>query len=94
MSSGGGGPQQAAEKMSSLEQWANNSVMDRRNAATAEAAKNPWGNMPVAGSANSAFAGMPQTLNYTPQTIQTLPTQGQPAQQSGLSGAGVNHGYN
>ena len=92
MSGGGGGMSQQQNDINSRVGDVKDYQMDQRNTAEAEAAKNPWGNMPVAGSANSAFAGMPQTLNYTPQTIQTLPTQGQPAQQSGLSGAGVNHG--
>ena len=89
--SGGGGSSQQQNDINSRVGAVKDYRMDQQNAANAEAAKNPWGNMPVAGSANSAFAGMPQTLNYTPQTIQTLPSQGQ---QSGLSGAGVNHGYN
>ena len=89
--SGGGGSSQQQNDINSRVGAVKDYRVDQQNAANAAAAQNPWGNMPVAGSANSAFAGMPQTLNYTPQTIQTLPSQGQ---QSGLSGAGVNHGYN
>ena len=85
--SGGGGSSQQQNDINSRVGDVKDYRMDQQNAANAAAAQNPWGNMPVAGSANSAFAGMPQTLNYTPQTIQTLPP-------SGLSGAGVNHGYN